>query len=115
MQYLGACSIWVCDQRFFRGINILVFYYNCLLNVIIIWRSVGFVCVAGTKQQKVLVDVGYSVENVKIQNVNIYLFVRKCKQSVIYMSFLPIKLLNENMVFIPLPKFTGSNCIPIKL
>lgn len=61
------------------------------------------------------VHVGYSVENVKIQNVNIYLFVRKCKQSVIYMSFLPIKLLNENMVFIPLPNLTGSNCIAIKL
>lgn len=49
MQYLGACSIWVCDQRFFLGINILVFYYNWLLNVIITWTSVGFVCVAGTK------------------------------------------------------------------
>lgn len=46
---------------------------------------------------------------------SIYLFVRKCKQSVIYMSFLPIKLLNESMVFFPLLNLTVSNCIAIKL
>lgn len=40
-------------------------------------RLVGFVCVAGTKQQKILVHVGYCVENVKTQNKNIYISICK--------------------------------------
>lgn len=31
--------------------------------------SVGFVCFAETKQQNSLIHIGYSVENVKIQNI----------------------------------------------